>query len=762
MLHWIMSFILLSYGLLTLVAQTQNANVAERTISLADLQPSENELFVQAIEQQRQKKYALAIQYFTDLLRFYPQSASTEEILHRVAECYRALGRFDDARETLKLNREKFPHGKCLEAGWLLEGEMLAADRKWEGAVSALEHVSGSQNFVLRTRALYVMILCRENMGLLSQARPLIEKLQGISDENPYLDFARLKLGTLESESNPDHALSLFKSVLSHTSDAALRAEAGVRAGNLTYARENCKKAIGFFETVRHTDSPDFWKKLAHLGLIQSNFAMKDYDAVIRIFNEVRPQFPDAARAQVFFLVAESYRLQKKIKEAIDQYDFILREFPNNSVAEPSAWARLLLLQGFQKFIDETAAFLARFPKSERAPLVKLMRADVFFEKEQFSICAPMYAELSKDKTIQALDVSVLNGMNFRWGQSAFAVKDYETAAMLLKEFAEKNPKHELTPNALWFLAQSEQALHDVPAAREALRELLEFSNFPQRETALWQAGMLAVGQKDCAAAVKLLLQLVESFPQTKWMGDAHYWWAFCLVEQKKDDEAISHWEKARAFNADAYTEQASLQLIRIFLEKKRLDDLINEVRRYDAWRAKHPKSPPIATDVIEWVAQELARSSTSAKAESYYRRTLVETKNAQQRQRAQLGLAMLLSKLKNYGGAIEEWQSYRANYPADAQKSAVLEPLAQAYIGAAEFDKANKLAEQILTQNPEGEYNARGRMLLGDIAFAQRNYTEAAKIYSAVALLIDHPVITPLAKSRAEEARKLAGKPKN
>jgi TolA-binding protein len=83
------------------------------------------------------------------------------------------------------------------------------------------------------------------------------------------------------------------------------------------------------------------------------------------------------------------------------------------------------------------------------------------------------------------------------------------------------------------------------------------------------------------------------------------------------------------------------------------------------------------------------------------------------------------------------------------------------AQIGAADFDAAKALAEQILRQNPEGEYNARGRLLLGEVEFGKHNYKEAAKLFSAVALLVQDPQLTPRALNRAEKAYRLAGEAK-
>jgi len=181
-------------------------------------------------------------------------------------------------------------------------------------------------------------------------------------------------------------------------------------------------------------------------------------------------------------------------------------------------------------------------------------------------------------------------------------------------------------------------------------------------------------------------------------------------------------------------------------------------VELYDKWRVKNPQDPALGLDVYEWLGEQLLAGADPAAGEPYLRRVAAASKDATQRKRVLLRLAMFSSNRENWEAAVRDWSAYRVNFPEDANRTAVLEPLAQAFIRTGNTEAAHKLAEQILQQNPEGEYNARGRLLLGDIAAAKNNFEDAAKIYAAVALLIDHPQLTPTALSKAADAWRRAG----
>lgn len=733
------------------------AQTEVQTEVVQELRPSDRDLFSQAKGSQRQKQYALAIQLYTDLIQFWPQSNLREEALFQIAECYHSLGRFDDARGTLKLFRETFPQSTLQEAGFLFEGEMRAADAQWPEAIAWLEKVTSDKK--LQTRASYLLAIAWEQMGKLAKAKEALVFLTEQTSDNPYLDFASMKLGVVYvQESRLKEALNMFQNILKRTSDPAMRSEAAVRAGQTAYALKNNREAISFYEITRKTDGPEAWKQLARLGLLQIDAEEGDWAALQSLVQEGVDAFPKESKPQVLFFAGESYRLKNDPKQAISFYEELIETFPDNVLAETAAWSRLLALQATQNknFATEVDAFLKTYPNSPHLALARLMRADLNYQEKKYQEAAVLYEKIIPE--VQKLPEATLANIYLRWARAAFMQRKFDVATKALNIFIQKFEKNPERANSLWLLAECQNELKQPKESLQTLQKLLaEFPAFEKRESLLWQASALALQVKNFEMTQKHLEELLKLFPKTAHVSEAHATLAFCCMERKQDAAAKEHWKMARQLNPEAYTENATQQLIRIVLKEKQLAALTDEVAIYDAWLAKHPKAPPLSVDILEWLGHEWAKTSKQEKGIGYYRRVLQISKGEEQRQRVQLALAKLLSDMKRWPEAIIEWKIYRANFPKDAERSGVLEPLAQACIGLKQFDEATKLAEQILQQNPEGEWNARGRLLLGDIAFAQKNYAEAAKIYGAVALLIDDPELTPRAKAQAEEARLLS-----
>lgn len=742
---------------------TPQAEILSPEEALKRLRPSEEALLAQAINLQTEGNPADAVPLYSDILRYYPDGTHNEETLFRIAECYQALGRFEEAVSTLLLARKKHPKGKLLHAGFLLQGELLSAEKKWKNAVPILKKAAQSEQTRIQLRSAYLLILAFENLGKLTEASPEIKTLLATSENNPYLPYAKLKQAILQTTAGQTtEAKKLLQEIISSSAAPAIRAEAAVRAGNLEYQNKNYADAIAYYEIVRRTESPDFWRKLAHLGLIQASFASGDYQRVTSVYHDVKPAFPSKTRPQVIFLTAESHRLSKQYKPALELYAFLLKEFPDDPIAEASAWARLLILRQANDptFLGETARFLAKFPKSKRLFQVQLMRADACFESGAFKTCAPMFKAITDQKEkLEKLAPEIQANIWYHQALAYFLTQNYPESLAPFKTLISAFPSSPSLPNALWLLGQAQQETGKPKEALDTWQTLLTtHPKFPEKETALWKTSLLAGSLKEPSLMEKWLQRLLQDFPLTKHRADAHYWLAVSQKQLQNESAALPHWQAAREAAPDRYFQSCTRELIQSALQDQDLPKLMREVAAYEKWHLARKHAVDLNPEIYEWIGQQLALQDQLKEAETYYRKTLALTPDPARAHRPRLALCQLLSKQKNHGAAIREWSLYRKTYADERDRSAVLDPLAQAYIGAADYKQATELAEQILRQNPEGTYNAKGRLLLGEIQFGKHHYEEAAKIFSAVSLLIEDPDITPLALQRAKEAYRRAG----
>lgn len=740
---------------------SQNSNKAQ--VMLLDLKPSDQELLDQASKQQKQKEYAAALQLLTDLLQFYPESKLADDALFQIAECYKNLGRFEDARKSMQLLREKYPDNRYKEASTLLEAEMLAMDKKYGEASQKLEALTESKEKQIQLRALYILALIQQESNAKNSSQPILEKILTHTEENPYRSFALLELGKLEERKDTAKALNYFEEAIKNAEpNSREKWNASLHAAYILMGpnQDKWKEAAELCQSVwENKDAPSNLRSVAYFGLMQSCFNLREYARVIELSHQRPSDFPKNLTSPADLFAAEAYRLSGQSKPALELYAKIIAANPKEEIAATSAWnvVALLYKEHDPRAIEKLESFIKEFKESPQIPQAWLMLAERFFEQKEFKRAADTYASMLENKITEKLEPDTHAPLLLHWAEALWHIKDYEFSSFVLTQFLNTFKDNPKAPDAAWLLAQNQLTLGKKEAALETLELFMTvFPEDKRRENATWQAALVALDLKKHSIAQNDLEELIEKYPKTKHLTQASLLLASSLAEQKKFKQAKPWWQKVRALDPAQYTELATQHLIQIAVQMEDINELMTEISSYDQFKKAKPSAPAISTDTIEWLAQKLARASRFEEAERYYQRALESTQDSKQRKRIFLTLAQLQMDQKKWPQAVQQWKIYRLNYPEDANKNVILESLAKACIGMGELEEANRYAEQILKQSIEGTWNAKGRMLLGEIAFAQQKYEEAAKIYSAVALLIDDPEITPFAKSKALEAKSM------
>ena len=128
-------------------------------------------------------------------------------------------------------------------------------------------------------------------------------------------------------------------------------------------------------------------------------------------------------------------------------------------------------------------------------------------------------------ENVTAAQASVTPGGPEAEYQAAFnLLKDgkYDEAAASLRAFLGKYPKHELAPNAIYWLGEAHYVRRDYPAALTAFESLL--NDYPgNRKTpdALLKIGYCQVELKRPGPAREALTRVVQEFPDSQAAAEA-------------------------------------------------------------------------------------------------------------------------------------------------------------------------------------------------------------------------------------------------
>jgi TolA-binding protein len=293
-------------------------------------------------------------------------------------------------------------------------------------------------------------------------------------------------------------------------------------------------------------------------------------------------------------------------------------------------------------------------------------------------------------------------------------------------------------------------------AAIEDLNTLLaKYPTAREREAALQQKALI-LGQQDNAKGMSDAFgQLLKEFPKSSVAAQANYYIGKAAFEAKDYKGAIAPLDAARQLNKEQYYNLASLRIISALFYLKDRAGLTNEVNAFLA-ASPNTKLPP---EILEWLGVEYYNEKNYAAAEKYF--TVLGQSDSLGNVKPDFWfyLADAETKLGNFAKAETAYENYLRVATDPAAKAKTLLALGATKIAAHKPDEAQKIAEQIMTLQPEGRVNAEARLLAGDVQIERQHFEEAGKAFMGVALLYDDPAITPRALQKAALAYQKAGK---
>src|SRR5205814_911863 len=142
-------------------------------------------------------------------------------------------------------------------------------------------------------------------------------------------------------------------------------------------------------------------------------------------------------------------------------------------------------------------------------------------------------------------------------------------------------------------------------------------------------------------------------------------------------------------------------------------------------------------SDAFRQLLKEFPKSSVAGQANYYIGKAAFEAKDYKGAL-APLDAARQLNKEQYYAGAEAAYEKFLQVATDPAAKAKTLLALGAAKISSHKPDEAQKIAEEIMSLQPEGKVNAEARLLAGDVQVERQNFEEAGKAFMGVALLYD------------------------
>ncbi len=716
------------------------------------------------------KQYEKAAPEYELYLKLYPGGSDRQAVFFRLAECYRQTGSLNAAQRNYEALIYTFRSGDFIGPASYRLGEMHYQQKEYSLAASFFRKASvWVKDPALISSAKFYTARSLEAAKMTSEAIRAYVDVLAIEGENPFREASQLALVPLLSDSGRrTEALRLLDALRQTTKKESLKAEATVRIGLLYLDQKENKKAAAELTQALAMPELGLWKEIAELALLRVHYREGEYEEVLKAYKASADAgtFSDAALPEALLLVANSQRQLRRYPDARTLYEQILQDYPQSPYAAEAQYERLVILYTIDspELGPEIDAYLASHPdEGERRDQLTLMKAEAFYKAKKFVEAIPLYASLQKSSLAPALKAEAL----FKLGWCQMQTSDHAAAVESFSAFLSRYPTHKLAASALAQRGFGHERTGDYKAALADFDTVL--SRYPrasEREFAL-QRKALILGQRDeTRAMVESFRQLLKEFPKSRAAGQANYWIGLSAIQAKDYKEALAPLRAARKLDADFADRATSLLLTALFYQEER-DALAGEVDQTGA-------KIRVPAEMLRWLGNAYLKDEGSgkeedaapgkeeegsaARAEKYLARLvgLEGTDDVLPADWLSLGKARI--KLRKWDAARKALGTYleRATDPIPQANGYLA--LGEVELGAGKMEEALRCAHKVQELQPEGRYNALGRMLSGKVAAAKGEWENAAKLYLSVALLYDDPAITPQSLERAYEAYRSGG----
>ena len=710
------------------------------------------------------KLYDLAIPEYEKFLGQFPNASGRASAYFYLGECYRSLNRSPAARTAFQSVLDE--HGESEFAGPAAYGvaEILFNQKDYAGALSLFHRSAAkSKEPALALSARYFEARCLENLDRKDEAANLYLQVIDAKNPNPYREDARLAAGTiLLARGRKADALRQYEALANETAKPPLKAEATVRAGmvavDLQQAEKGNKamleKAKSLLVKARTLPEAGRWRGVAEVGLLRLLYQSGQHAQLLTEYKRSQENLPDEVRAEMMLVAANSHRQLGEGKEAEALYAQIIAKYGAREEAKEARYQRLINIYNStpENLVSAVDEFLASNPTPERADQARLLKAEAFYKQGNFADAAPIYEALRASQLSPKLRAESAYKLGWCYVQMKAPPRIVDAFGYFLKAF----PDDPQAPSALTQRALAHQETRNYDEAIADLTTLIaKYPAAKEREAALQQKALLLGQQENVDGMTKTFQQLLKEYPKSAAAAQAHYYIGKAAFEAKDYKAAIPPLDASRKLNKEQYYTPATVRIVSSYFYQKNRAALTTEV---DNFLATAPDAQ-IPGEILLWLGIEYYNEKNYAAAEKYLSALGKSENLAGINPDFWFYLADAQTKQGNFTGAEVSYEQYLRTATDPAAKVKTLLALGAAKIASHKPDEAQKIAEEIMSLQPEGRVNAEARLLAGDVQVERGRFEDAARLYMGVALLHDDPTITPRALDKAAAAYQRAGK---
>lgn len=448
-------------------------------------------------------------------------------------------------------------------------------------------------------------------------------------------------------------------------------------------------------------------------------------------FLEKYPTEPEAAR--VNFLMAEGLYEMGKFEAAAVEYEKTAYDYDLHADSAEAGFAGVLARERLMSRVDKSknkekfravsirlgessSRFTTIFPSDERALKVQLRGAQVFFGVRVFKEARRMAEEVAitygpmKDPAVEKAQLLIGNS---HYEERSFekAVEVYRRIDLVRVNEKDRKKIRKLWATALYKVAEGLRESGRLEEAEEAFyhvqRELPQSAVAP---VALYDAGLLAMGQEDYNGALASFALLTNEYPDNEFSGKVPR--LLLQTEQKlldksryADAKILADGLKHKGLNVHSATiYQAQALIANRYFEEKSYNKAVQVYRELNTTEISEGERVEVQrlwASALYKEAEGLRKKGEFEEAERAFRKVHEEVPTSEIAPVALYDAGLIAMKQKNLDRAIRSFRKVSIQYPtvshavhATVQLARIHEEQGKLREAAVEYERIPKLTE--------------------------------------------------------------------
>ena len=694
-----------------------------------------------------QKQWTIASTYYLKFLEISPNNILAPLATYRLAETYLKQKNINDAEKFYLKIFEDFTNSEYLGPATYRLGSIYYSNNKFLEAANFFNTAKETlDKKSVQLSATYYHARSLNETKQYTKALSAFEKLSIIENENPYREAALLTIARIYADNNEEKkSINAFTRLIKISEKEDIQAESLVKSGLMSNSLGDTQKAKDYFSSALALQGGEEWKPDAQFHLIKIYYQEKNFQKVIDTYSEGAFSMSDEIRPKMLLMVGNSFRQMDRHKDAISVYILLREHYPSSKEASESEYRKLLSLfnlgnKSLPRYVDRFLEWQRpRNPNHKNIDMAILIKAEHFFEREDFISSGNAYDEIRLSNVPQELASSLLYKKAWSHSESKNATK----AITSFTEFIESYPEDKRISNALAKRALNYKSIEDYTSALSDLKKIIEkFQETESAELAYQQIALIEGQRQNYPALISSYQKLLEKYPSSKASAEAYFWIGWGQFELKKFKESSAALREARKLDKRSYHERATLRIILAEYSQQRVEAVQDEL---ESLRQSVNKIiiPP---QIYLWLGVNLFDGNNYSES-SYYLNLACNPQDPATTQAVvwrYLGQARLFTG--EYKKSIEAFDFYLNTPQPSNNKARVLHDKSTALLALKEFKEAEKIVESALSLQPQSRIYGMLCLVWGEIALQQEKYDEAIKRLIKPTYAIEDSNITPTA----------------